>query len=330
MRNHIIAAAALALCLLTGCAGRSVAQYLVVSSMAVDCSSAPITAVLEIAGEEQNDYMTLQGDSYGDIFAQAQRRSGRQVYLGAMQGVVFGGVPDGKALLSQLTALQSDSRISPNLQIALCENAQEFYSDGADGEKVAALLTLQYTDSRRSSLKELLNLFGAEGRDGLIAWVSTGDGELILDGVVPTGGSDYTAVWKPNGFGSLLLHRQEEMRLTVTENGASAGVSVSRLKLSRVAVEGSRAKARFSAVATVQSLSGPGMSRETLEEGLRRELMGQIEELDRAVMQNGKSDLLGIEKRAQLMGSTVPEQLYRKTDYSVDFILRDPKGLLER
>ena len=47
-------------------------------------------------------------------------------------------------------------------------------------------------------------------------------------------------------------------------------------------------------------------------------------------MQNGKSDLLGIEKRAQLMGSTVPEQLYRKTDYSVDFILRDPKGLLER
>ena len=195
MRNHIIAAAALALCLLTGCAGRSVAQYLVVSSMAVDCSSAPITAVLEIAGEEQNDYMTLQGDSYGDIFAQAQRRSGRQVYLGAMQGVVFGGVPDGKALLSQLTALQSDSRISPNLQIALCENAQEFYSDGADGEKLAALLTLQYTDSRRSSLKELLNLFGAEGRDGLIAWVSTGDGELILDGVVPTGGSDYTAVW---------------------------------------------------------------------------------------------------------------------------------------
>ena len=222
MRKHIIAiiaAAALALCLLTGCAGRSVAQYLVVSSMAVDCSSAPITAVLEIAGEEQNDYMTLQGDSYGDIFAQAQRRSGRQVYLGAMQGVVFGGVPDGEALLSQLTALQSDSRISPNLQIAQCENAQEFYSDGADGEKLAALLTLQYTDSRRSSLKELLNLFGAEGRDGLIAWVSTGDGELILDGVVPTGGSDYTAVWKPNGFGSLLLHRQEEMRLTVTENG---------------------------------------------------------------------------------------------------------------
>ena len=72
------------------------------------------------------------------------------------------------------------------------------------------------------------------------------------------------------------------------------------------------------------------MSRETLEAGLRRELMGQIEDLDRAVMQNGKSDLLGIEKRAQLMGSTVPEQLYRKTDYSVDFILRDPKGLLER
>ena len=38
----------LALCLLTGCAGRSVAQYLVVSSMAVDCSSAPMTVVLEI------------------------------------------------------------------------------------------------------------------------------------------------------------------------------------------------------------------------------------------------------------------------------------------
>ena len=47
-------------------------------------------------------------------------------------------------------------------------------------------------------------------------------------------------------------------------------------------------------------------------------------------MQNGKSDLLGIEKRAQLMGSAVPEQLYRNTGYSVDFILRDPKGLLER
>ena len=274
--------------------------------------------------------MTLQGDSYGDIFAQAQRRSGRQVYLGAMQCVVFGGVPDGEALLSQLTALQSDSRIGPNLQIALCENAQEFYSDAADGEKLAALLTLQYTDSRRSSLKELLNLFGAEGRGGLIAWVRTEDGELLLDGVVPTGSSDYTAVWKPNEFCTLLLHRQEEMRLTVAENGTAAGVSVSRLKLSRVTVEGNRAKARFSAVATVQSLSGPGMSRETLEGGLRRELMEQIEELDRAVMQNGKSDLLGIEKRAQLMGSAVPEQLYRNTGYSVDFILRDPKGLLER
>ena len=79
MRNHIIAAAALALCLLTGCAGRSVAQYLVVSSMTVDCSSAPMTVVLEIAGEEQSDYMPLQGDSYGAIFAEAQRRSGRQV-----------------------------------------------------------------------------------------------------------------------------------------------------------------------------------------------------------------------------------------------------------
>ena len=53
MRNHIIAAAALALCLLTGCAGRSVAQYLVVSSMAVDCSSAPITAVLELPGRSK-------------------------------------------------------------------------------------------------------------------------------------------------------------------------------------------------------------------------------------------------------------------------------------
>ena len=86
---------ALLLCLLPGCGERPISSRLVLSSMGVECSARPLTAVLEVIREEENETITVQGESFTALFSAAERQTGEQVYLGALQSIVFSGVPDG-------------------------------------------------------------------------------------------------------------------------------------------------------------------------------------------------------------------------------------------
>lgn len=146
---------ALLLCLLPGCGERPISSRLVLSSMGVECSARPLTAVLEVIREEENETITVQGESFTALFSAAERQTGEQVYLGALQSIVFSGVPDGSTLRGYLRALLADGRLSPNTQIALCGDALSLYDGEAlTGDSITALLTRQYTDSRRNGLKE--------------------------------------------------------------------------------------------------------------------------------------------------------------------------------
>ena len=168
LRRFFVLLLPLALCLLPGCRERPISSRLVLSSMGVECSARPLTAVLEVIREEENETITVQGESFTALFSAAERQTGEQVYLGALQSIVFSGVPDGSTLREYLRALLADGRLSPNTQIALCGDALSLYDGEAlTGDSITALLTRQYTDSRRNGLKELLNLLEGTGRDGL-------------------------------------------------------------------------------------------------------------------------------------------------------------------
>ena len=80
---------ALLLCLLPGCGERPISSRLVLSSMGVECSARPLTAVLEVIREEENETITVQGESFTALFSAAERQTGEQVYLGALQSIVF-------------------------------------------------------------------------------------------------------------------------------------------------------------------------------------------------------------------------------------------------
>ena len=179
LRRFFVLLLPLVLCLLPGCGERPISSRLVLSSMGVECSARPLTAVLEVIREEKNETITVQGESFTALFSAAERQTGEQVYLGALQSIVFSGVPDGSTLREYLRALLADGRLSPNTQIALCGDALSLYDGEAlTGDSITALLTRQYTDSRRNGLKELLNLLEGTGRDGLIPWLTTAEGEL--------------------------------------------------------------------------------------------------------------------------------------------------------
>ena len=195
LRRFFVLLLPLVLCLLPGCRERPISSRLVLSSMGVECSARPLTAVLEVIREEENETITVQGESFTALFSAAERQTGEQVYLGALQSIVFSGVPDGSTLREYLRALLADGRLSPNTQIALCGDALSLYDGEAiTGDSITALLTRQYTDSRRNGLKELLNLLEGTGRDGLIPWLTTAEDELRETGAIATGQSDYTAL----------------------------------------------------------------------------------------------------------------------------------------
>ena len=54
-----------------------------------------------------------RGESFTALFSAAERQTGEQVYLGALQSIVFSGVPDGSTLREYLRALLADGRLSP-------------------------------------------------------------------------------------------------------------------------------------------------------------------------------------------------------------------------
>ena len=61
----------------------------IISAMGVECSARPLTAVLEVIREEENETITVQGESFTALFSAAERQTGEQDYLGALQRIVF-------------------------------------------------------------------------------------------------------------------------------------------------------------------------------------------------------------------------------------------------
>ena len=316
---------ALLLCLLPGCRERPISSRLVLSSMGVECSARPLTAVLEVIREEENETITVQGESFTALFSAAERQTGEQVYLGALQSIVFSGVPDGSTLREYLRALLADGRLSPNTQIALCGDALSLYDGEAlTGDSITALLTRQYTDSRRNGLKELLNLLEGTGRDGLIPWLTTAEGELRETGAIATGQSDYTE--EPEEICLLLLGERPEMRHALSTGAGEASILLRRLTLSGVKWEDEAPTLTLTAEASVQSVDG-NMTRETLEAALLDELQRRLAALN-TQMSRTRSDLLGLSARAALCGHDLQNIPLGELRYTVHLVLRDPRGLL--
>ena len=318
---------ALLLCLLPGCRERPISSRLVLSSMGVECSARPLTAVLEVIREEKNETITVQGESFTALFSAAERQTGEQVYLGALQSIVFSGVPDGSTLREYLRALLADGRLSPNTQIALCGDALSLYDGEAlTGDSITALLTRQYTDSRRNGLKELLNLLERTGRDGLIPWLTTAEGELRETGAIATGQSDYTAPEEPEEICLLLLGERPEMRYALSAGAGEASILLRRLTLSGVKWEDETPTLTLTAEASVQSADG-NMTRETLEAALLDELQRRLAALN-TQMARTRSDLLGLSARSALCGHGPQKIALGELRYTIHLVLRDPRGLL--
>lgn len=327
LRRFFVLLLPLVLCLLPGCGERPISSRLVLSSMGVECSARPLTAVLEVIREEENETITVQGESFTALFSAAERQTGEQVYLGALQSIVFSGVPDGSTLREYLRALLADGRLSPNTQIALCGDALSLYDGEAlTGDSITALLTRQYTDSRRNGLKELLNLLEGTGRDGLIPWLTTAEGELRETGAIATGQSDYTAPEEPEEICLLLLGERPEMRYALSTGVGEASILLRRLTLSGVKWEDEAPTVTLTAEASVQSVDG-NMTRETLEAALLDELQRRLAALN-TQMSRTRSDLLGLSARAALCGHDLQNIPLGELRYTVHLVLRDPRGLL--
>lgn len=317
----------LALCLLPGCGERPISSRLVLSSMGVECSARPLTAVLEVIREEENETITVQGESFTALFSAAERQTGEPVYLGALQSIVFSGVPDGSTLRGYLRALLADGRIAPNTQIALCGDALSLYDGEAlSGDSITALLTRQYTDSRRNGLKELLNLLEGTGRDGLIPWLTAEEGELREAGAIATGQSDYTAPEEPEEICLLLLGECPEMRYPLSVGAGEASILLRRLALSGIKWEGEVPTLTLTAEAAVQSADGK-MTRETLEAALMDDLQRCLAALN-TQMARARSDLLGLSARSALCGHGPQKIALGELRYTIHLVLRDPCGLL--
>ena len=314
MKRYLPLLFAAALCLLSGCGGRSVTTRLVISSMGVDCAASPLTAVLEIIKEEQNELMTVQGESFAELFSAAERQSGEQLYLGALQSIVFSGIADGST--------------APNTQIALCDDALSVLSEDITGDDITALLTCRYTDCRSCGLKEFINLLDGEGRDGLLPWLSTEEGKLRESGFLPTGSSDYTEPLPPDDLCRLLLRRTDETRRALSVDGSEVTVLLRRLAVSGVRYEQRETEVNLSAEVSVQAVNGTVPTRAALETALRNDLLKQLEMLENTVMHSRRSDILGLAARAALAGFDADAIDLSRITFVPRFVLRDPRGLL--
>lgn len=84
---------ALVLCLLPGCGERPISSRLVLSSMGVECSARPLTAVLEVIREEKNETITVQGESFTALFSAAERQTGSRSTLARCKASSFPACP---------------------------------------------------------------------------------------------------------------------------------------------------------------------------------------------------------------------------------------------
>ena len=137
------------------------------SSMGVECSARPLTAVLEVIREEENETITVQGESFTALFfrRRAPNRGAGLPWCAAKHRLFRRARWQHAAGVSPCAA--GRWKAFPNTQIALCGDALSLYDGEAlTGDSITALLTRQYTDSRRNGLKELLNLL--EGPAGMV------------------------------------------------------------------------------------------------------------------------------------------------------------------
>lgn len=321
----------LAICLLTGCQKQMIAQQMVISSMAVDVGNTPWKAVLEVAREKKNDYITAEGDNFYDLFSHTEQEYDSPIYLGALENILMAGVTGSDEMLIPLQSLQGDSRIDSHVQIALCDTVDEFYSDTVDGSAVTALLTRQYTRSSHHSLKELLNRMMSAGRGTLIPSITIKEGKAIIEGTVPSSSSDYSTIWQGNAVTQLLTEQETDRECTVMAAACRAHFLLKDFKVKKVEFEGDHPIVTVSGAATLQMLQPrPNHSTEAeLKNALEEELLRQLQQLHQTVVEEGTTDLFGIEKRAQLGGISHKENLAESAIYRIDLLLSDPKGLLE-
>lgn len=321
----------LAVCLLTGCQKQMIAQQMVISSMTVDVAASPWKAVLEVAREKKNDYVTVEGDSFYDLFSRVEQEYDSPIYLGALENILMAGVKGSDEMLSLLQSLQGDSRIASHVQIALCDAADEFYSDTVDGSAVTALLTRQYTRGNDHSLKELLNQMMSAGRGTLIPMVAIKEGKVIIDGIVPSSSSEYGTIWQGNAVAQLLTEQETDRECTVMAGVCRAHLLLKEFKIKKVELTGDHPTVTVAGSAVLQMLERqPGhISKTELKNALEKEVLRQLLKLHQTVVEEGTTDLFGIEKRAQLQGISHKENLAGSAIYRVDLLLSDPKGLLE-
>lgn len=327
MRLRRLAAVIFLLLLLPGCGGRSISHRLVVSSMGV-AGGDRLTAVLEIIRGEENVRITAEGRDLNALFTDAERQTGKQLYLGAMQSIIFSGAADADELRALLMQLLRDGRISPNTQVALCENALSILGETVTGDDITALLTRQYTATRQNGLKELVNLLDGAGRDGLLSWLTAEDGTLRATGVVATGQRNYRDPWQPDKLCLMLLRRTPEMRLTVPVAAGEATILLRRMAVAGVHFTAKGAVVTVTAEATVRTVNGGPVSRQILEHALEDALRRQLLQMNDR-MRSTESDLLGMGARAALAGREDASIDFAGMEYRLRTVLRDPCGLLE-
>lgn len=333
MKTTGIAGFLLAGMLLTGCNTQLISQQMVLSSAAVDVSQSPWQAKLEITLEEENEYITVEGNNFYELWENAGRLYGSPVYLGALECVLLEGVADRDEMLKLLQELQTDPQIGTNTQIALTDDALALYDgENIDGDAITALLTHQYSRSNDYSLKELTGLLSSEGRGALIPWIATEQDKAVIAGFTPSDSADYAFRWEGNEVLYLVTGRKDVSHLTLPKKGGNAEIDLTNpsVKLSGF-TEAEVPVVKLRITATVLSIPSEGetISAAILEEAVKQELHSQLEEIQYEVVEAGNTDLFGIGKRMQLRNyGYFSHQKKDSAIYRVELRLRDPSGIL--
>ena len=166
------------------------------------------------------------------------------------------------------------------------------------GDSITALLTRQYTDSRRNGLKELLNLL--EDRPG---WsdplADDGGGRAAETGAIATGQSDYTAPRsrRRSALCCWASARKCAMRFRL-ERGGEHPAAAADLFWGQMGGRNTHPHPDGGSLCTVRRWKHDP---ETLEAALLDELQRRLAALN-TQMSRTRSDLLGLSARAALCG----------------------------
>lgn len=319
--------------LLTGCNDHLISQQVVLSAAAVDVSQSPWQAVLEITLEEENEYITVEGKSFYELWENAEQLCGSQVYLGALDCVLLEGVEDRDELLKLLQDLNSNPQIGTNTQIALTDEALILYDgEKITGDTVTALLTQRYARSNDYSIKELTNLMSTEGRGALIPWIAAQQDKAVIAGYTPCDSVDYHSRWKGNEVLSLVTGRKSASHFSLPQKNGSAEIELTEASVNLdLLTNAERPIVELSITATVLSVPSciKSAAAFSLKEQIKQELLLQLEEIQHEVVETGHTDFWGIGKRKMLgFNGHFSSQKEDLVAYRVELRLKDPSGTL--